>query len=78
MQQELTTKDTLFIDLESPNFPGISRFSRGMGFLGPMPTEELHPHMNLRDNMTSVPKVYPGDAVFWHCVSRVHNSMHEI
>jgi hypothetical protein len=56
-------------DLQSPNFPGVFRWEAG--YAGPKPTEELHPHMNLRDTMTSVPKVYPGDAVFWHCVSVV-------
>lgn len=52
-------------NLESPNFPGITRLEKG--YVGPMPTDELHPHLDLRNTMTSVPKVYPGDAVFWHC-----------
>ncbi|KAM6489160.1 Protein of unknown function (DUF1479) domain containing protein [Amanita muscaria] len=52
-------------DISSPEFPGIS--PRDGGFTGPMPTPELHPHLRLEQTMTSVPKVYPGDAVFWHC-----------
>jgi hypothetical protein len=32
-----------------------------------MPNPELHPHLRLEQSMTSMPKVYPGDAVFWHC-----------
>ncbi len=32
-----------------------------------MPTPLTHPHLFLEKTMTSVPKVKPGDAVFWHC-----------
>jgi hypothetical protein len=32
-----------------------------------MPTNSTHPHLELGKTMTSVPKVYPGDMVFWHC-----------
>ncbi|THV05658.1 DUF1479-domain-containing protein [Dendrothele bispora CBS 962.96] len=52
-------------DISSPEFPGI--VLRDDGFSGPRPTPELHPHMLLEKTMTSVPKVMPGDAVFWHC-----------
>ncbi|KAF8181305.1 hypothetical protein BJ912DRAFT_1125852 [Pholiota molesta] len=34
---------------------------------GPRPTPDLHPNMRLEASMTSVPKVNPGDGVFWHC-----------
>jgi hypothetical protein len=27
----------------------------------------LHPELNLSTSMVSIPKVYPGDMVFWHC-----------
>lgn len=37
------------------------------GFFGPQPTQELHPHMMLDKTMISIPRVYPGDMVFWHC-----------
>ncbi|KIJ14412.1 hypothetical protein PAXINDRAFT_100134 [Paxillus involutus ATCC 200175] len=52
-------------DISTPDFPGIR--SQGTGFEGPMPTPDLHPHMRLEETMTSVPKVNPGDMVFWHC-----------
>ncbi|KAF8622853.1 hypothetical protein AX15_006697 [Amanita polypyramis BW_CC] len=52
-------------DTSSSDFPGI--LYSGKGYEGPKPTPELHPHLRLKQTMTSVPKVYPGDAVFWHC-----------
>ncbi|KAI6099728.1 hypothetical protein F5141DRAFT_1190563 [Pisolithus sp. B1] len=53
------------LDTSTPDFPGIIPLNGG--FLGPRPTPELHPHLKLNETMTSVPKVYPGDMVFWHC-----------
>jgi hypothetical protein len=38
-----------------------------IGYLGPRPNPELHPNLELATSMLSVPKVYPGDTVFWHC-----------
>jgi hypothetical protein len=52
-------------DISYAEFPGI--LPRDGGFTGPRPTKETHPHMMLDKTMTSVPKVMPGDAVFWHC-----------
>ncbi|ETW82782.1 hypothetical protein HETIRDRAFT_315342 [Heterobasidion irregulare TC 32-1] len=52
-------------DISTPDFPGI--FKRDGGFTGPRPNPESHPHFRLEDTMTPVPKVYPGDMVFWHC-----------
>jgi len=52
-------------DISEPSFPGI--VPRETGFHGPRPTPELHPHLRLDETMTSVPKVNPGDMVFWHC-----------
>ena len=52
-------------DITSTEFPGIT--SGGGGYVGPMPTPLQHPHLRLEQTMVSVPKVYPGDAVFWHC-----------
>ncbi|KAG6914834.1 hypothetical protein DXG01_015055 [Tephrocybe rancida] len=51
-------------DISTPEFPGI--FPRDGGYYGPRPTPALHPHLELEKTMTSVPKVYPGDTVFWH------------
>lgn len=53
------------IDLDSPEFPGIIPMDGG--FAGPYPRPLLHPHLELEKTMIAVPKVKPGDAVFWHC-----------
>ncbi|KAE9409770.1 DUF1479-domain-containing protein [Gymnopus androsaceus JB14] len=53
-------------DISFADFPGIYASPDG-GFTGPRPTIELHPHMMLDKTMISVPKVMPGDMVFWHC-----------
>lgn len=53
------------IDISYADFPGI--IPHDGGFIGPRPTTEMHPHMMLDKTMTSVPKVFPGDTVFWHC-----------
>ncbi|KAF8636796.1 hypothetical protein AX17_003258 [Amanita inopinata Kibby_2008] len=52
-------------DISSADFPGI--YPINGAYAGPKPTPQLHPHLRLERTMTSVPKVYPGDAVFWHC-----------
>ncbi|EPQ53979.1 DUF1479-domain-containing protein [Gloeophyllum trabeum ATCC 11539] len=52
-------------DISSPEFPGI--YPIDGGFTGPRPNPVLHPHLRLDETMVSVPKVYPGDMVFWHC-----------
>jgi hypothetical protein len=54
-------------DISTADFPGISHASWGTGYIGPSPTPQLHPHLKLEETMTSVPKVFPGDMVFWHC-----------
>lgn len=53
------------IDISSPEFHGI--IPRDGGYAGPRPTPALHPHLQLDETMTSMPKVNPGDMVFWHC-----------
>lgn len=53
-------------DITSPDFPGI--YSTGSDFTGPLLNPQTHPHLRLDQTMVSVPKVYPGDMVFWHCV----------
>ncbi|KAH9948716.1 DUF1479-domain-containing protein [Amylocystis lapponica] len=52
-------------DITSYDFPGI--YSTGTGFRGPFPNPKTHPHLKLDETMVSVPKVDPGDMVFWHC-----------
>lgn len=41
-----------------------------------------HPELDLSNIMVSIPKVYPGDMVYWHCdlihaVDSVHNGLHD-
>ncbi|GBE88545.1 DUF1479-domain-containing protein [Sparassis latifolia] len=52
-------------DITSSDFPGV--YSTGSGFRGPWPNTKTHPHLRLDETMVSVPKVNPGDMVFWHC-----------
>ncbi|KAF8135193.1 hypothetical protein EV363DRAFT_1322754 [Boletus edulis] len=52
-------------DISTADFPGIFPLDRG--YKGPLPTPKQHPHLRLEETMTSVPQVYPGDMVFWHC-----------
>ncbi|KAF9072644.1 DUF1479-domain-containing protein [Rhodocollybia butyracea] len=59
----LDVKNWVF-DISYADFPGI--LPKEGGFTGPRPTPQTHPHMMLEKTMTSVPKVMPGDAVFWH------------
>ncbi|KAG1778992.1 hypothetical protein EV702DRAFT_1215771 [Suillus placidus] len=59
----LDPKNWVF-DISTPDFPGIQ--PRDSGWC-PRPTPDLHPHLRLHDTMTSVPKVNPGDLIFWHC-----------
>ena len=58
------------IDISDHDFPGI--YSIGEGFVGPRPTTKSHPHFKLDETIVSVPKVYPGDMVYWHCVRILH------
>ncbi|KAM5544876.1 hypothetical protein V8D89_001774 [Ganoderma adspersum] len=53
------------LDTASPEFHGI--YSHRGGFVGPRPNPKTHPHLRLEQTMVSMPKVYPGDMVFWHC-----------
>ncbi|KAH0833477.1 hypothetical protein J3R83DRAFT_12598 [Lanmaoa asiatica] len=53
-------------DISTPDFPGI--WPVGSGYHGPLPTPKLHPHLRFQETMTSIPRVNPGDMVFWHCV----------
>ncbi|KAK0490729.1 hypothetical protein IW261DRAFT_1433824 [Armillaria novae-zelandiae] len=51
-------------DISNADFPGL--YPRKGWWYGPQPTPELHPNLLLEKTMTSVPKVCPGDTVFWH------------
>ncbi|KAI0798536.1 hypothetical protein BC629DRAFT_1592113 [Irpex lacteus] len=52
-------------DISTPDFPGIYSFESA--FIGPRPNTKTHPNLQLEKTMVSVPKVSPGDMVFWHC-----------
>ncbi|CAE7087068.1 unnamed protein product [Rhizoctonia solani] len=54
----------------SPNFEGVRRQLDSGGnesFKSIFLNNESHPHLKLDHSVTSVPKVKPGDMVFWHC-----------
>ncbi|PPQ71598.1 hypothetical protein CVT24_006458 [Panaeolus cyanescens] len=53
--------DDWVLDVESSTFPGSS-----IGKTQEL-NEKTHPHLQLARTMTSVPKVEPGDQVYWHC-----------
>jgi hypothetical protein len=60
----LDPKNWVF-DISTPDFPGIQ--PRDSGWADLRPTPDLHPHLRLHNTMTSIPKVNPGDLIFWHC-----------
>lgn len=49
------------VDLEDTAFPG-SAMGKGQEM-----NEITHPHLQLARAMVSIPKMAPGDQVFWHC-----------
>ncbi|KAJ7210510.1 DUF1479-domain-containing protein [Mycena pura] len=49
------------LDLDAPGFAGC-----GMG-TGLELSDATHPHLRLAKTMISVPRVEPGDQVYWHC-----------
>ena len=65
----MTTVHTLsvLLDISSPNFPGIIPYADGT-YHGPRLTDATHPNLRTGEAMISVPRVQPGDMVFWHCV----------
>ncbi|KDQ13124.1 hypothetical protein BOTBODRAFT_160721 [Botryobasidium botryosum FD-172 SS1] len=68
------------LDLNSCDFPGIT--PKPAWYEGQRLSNDSHPHLKLDDAMVSVPKVYPGDLVFWHCdvvhsVETEHHGAHD-
>lgn len=53
----------------SPSDPKVLEKKQKVCFSGQRLSEESHPHLRLdrEDSMISIPKVEPGDMVFWHC-----------
>ncbi|GAA5863597.1 hypothetical protein JCM3774_006543 [Rhodotorula dairenensis] len=49
------------VDLESTHFPGSVK-GKGQEL-----SDQTHPHLRLKETMVSVPKVFPGSQVYWHC-----------
>lgn len=62
--QEVWDPESWVFDVSSADFPGL--VPQDGGWRGPRPTTDLHPNLLLETTMISMPKVYPGDAVFWH------------
>ncbi|KAK0231117.1 hypothetical protein IW262DRAFT_1445354 [Armillaria fumosa] len=62
--QEVWDPKSWVFDVSSADFPGL--VPQDGAWRGPLPTPELHPNLLLETTMISVPKVFPGDAVFWH------------
>jgi hypothetical protein len=58
-------------DNSQPELPGIKPLGGGKQFSSQKLGTNTHPHLRLdRENtMISVPRVNPGDMVFWHCAS---------
>ena len=56
-----------YIDISTPDFPGISRHPMDGGYASLLLSHESHPHLRLDECMVSVPKVNSGDTVFLHC-----------
>jgi hypothetical protein len=60
-KEEYLSTSNWELDFETTSFPGAPR-SKGQEL-----NDETHPHLELSRTMVSVPKVAPGDQVFWHC-----------
>ena len=56
-----------YIDISTSDFPGIGLHPMDGGYASLLLSPESHPHLRLEECMVSVPKVNPGDTVFWHC-----------
>ncbi|KAL4879707.1 hypothetical protein BJY04DRAFT_228891 [Aspergillus karnatakaensis] len=50
------------VNTDHPTFPGATP---GKGQL--FPTTKFHPHLQQDRSIISVPTVYPGDYMYWHC-----------
>ncbi|TFK74767.1 DUF1479-domain-containing protein [Pluteus cervinus] len=53
--------DDWVLDLEATSFPG-SQIRKTQEL-----NDKTHPHLRLDKTMVSIPRVEPGDQVFWHC-----------
>ncbi|VUC36543.1 unnamed protein product [Clonostachys rosea] len=58
--KDFLAPDNWELDFESTNFPGSPPY-RNQEL-----NDETHPHLELLRTMVRMPKVYPGDSVWWH------------
>ena len=65
-REEFLASENWRFDNSYTQFPGIELIG-GMQWLN----SGTHPHMEVDTAMVSVPKVNPGDMVFWHCGTSV-------
>jgi len=66
-REEFLASENWRFDSSNSQFPGISMVGDRMMFSGQVLDSETHPHIRVDTTMVSVPKVNPGDMVFWHC-----------
>ena len=67
-REEFLASENWKFDNSYTQFPGINLDSGGPG---QWLNSKTHPHMEVDTVMVSVPKVNPGDMVFWHCGTSV-------
>jgi len=60
-KEEYLSANNWELDVETSRFPGAPR-AKGQEL-----NDITHPHLDLNRTMISVPRVQPGDQVFWHC-----------
>ena len=60
-KEEYLSANNWELDVETSRFPGAPR-AKGQEL-----NDITHPHLELNRTMISVPRVQPGDQVFWHC-----------
>ncbi|KAH7098698.1 hypothetical protein BKA62DRAFT_712069 [Auriculariales sp. MPI-PUGE-AT-0066] len=64
-QGDVWDKANWKFDVSTPEFPGIIPHADGT-YHGPRLTDASHPNLRTGSAMISVPRVAPGDMVFWH------------
>jgi len=64
---DVLSVDSWDFDASTSDFPGITQNETDGRIYGPQPTDGEHPHLRLNQVMVSMPRVEPGDMVFWHC-----------
>lgn len=60
-EKDILNAEKWTLDVENPWFPGTWRDDSQ--FASP----SSHPHLRLKECMVNIPKVNPGDTVWWHC-----------